>query len=241
LEHDRYETEFEAETARLAAVVTSLDPHTPVPTCPEWTVRDLVTHVGTGHRWVTGIVHGRHQAPPPYVVVEPPAEPDAWVGWLTTGAGGMVEAIRGAGPDEPVWTWQSERRAGFWLRKMLHDGIVHRFDAELAGAGAGDLATDLAVDGVSDLLTSIATLSTPDGPDPVFSGLVGAGETLQFVAVDAGATVGEWFAQRTPAGVRWRPGRAWTSPGIERCSGNGSSRARSDGRQIPWGSDSPRS
>jgi hypothetical protein len=31
--------------------VSALEPQAPVPTCPEWTVRDLVTHVGPGHRF----------------------------------------------------------------------------------------------------------------------------------------------------------------------------------------------
>jgi uncharacterized protein (TIGR03083 family) len=80
--HDRYEVEFMAETARLGAAVSELDPQAPVPTCPEWTVHDLVTHVGTGHRWAAEIVEGRLQDPPPYAIVGAPQEPQAWADWL---------------------------------------------------------------------------------------------------------------------------------------------------------------
>jgi hypothetical protein len=50
LEPRRYAAELETETARLAAAASRRPPAGPVPACPEWTVRDLVTHVGTGHR-----------------------------------------------------------------------------------------------------------------------------------------------------------------------------------------------
>ena len=60
----------------------------------------------------------------------------------------------------------------------------------------------LAADGVSDLLSSIATLSATDHPDPIFAGLRGNGETLQLHATDVGAgAVGQWLVRRTPVGV----------------------------------------
>jgi hypothetical protein len=48
------------------------------------------------------------------------------------GAWMLGDAVPVAGPKQPVWTWQKDRWAGFWLRRMLHDEVVHRFDAELA-------------------------------------------------------------------------------------------------------------
>jgi uncharacterized protein (TIGR03083 family) len=141
LEHDRYETEFAAETARLGEVASGLDPAAPVPTCPQWTVRDLVTHVGTGHRWATGTVAGRLTVPPPYVTVGAPEDPGEWADWLAAGARDLAGAVREAGPDLTVFGWRpGEETAGFWLRKMLHDELVHRFDAELTarpGCGGG--------------------------------------------------------------------------------------------------------
>ena len=40
-----------AEIGRMADAVRGVDPATPVPSCPEWTVADLVKHTGTVHRW----------------------------------------------------------------------------------------------------------------------------------------------------------------------------------------------
>jgi hypothetical protein len=39
-----------AERAGLAA---------PVPSCPPWQVRDLLRHIGYGHRWAAGLIAGQ--------------------------------------------------------------------------------------------------------------------------------------------------------------------------------------
>ena len=47
---DWYFTEIEASTAGLAEILAEHDQSLPIPTCPEWTLRQLVTHVGRAHR-----------------------------------------------------------------------------------------------------------------------------------------------------------------------------------------------
>ena len=152
LDDGRYYAEMEDQTASLAEAVRGVEPSTRVPTCPEWTVVDLVEHVGRGQRW----------------------------------AATMVE----------------NRTAGFWLRKLAHDTLVHRWDADLTVGREPEAAPDLAADCVSDLLDAIAALSG-DHEDPVFAGLRGTGESLHFHATD---TAGEWLVRRTPSAVEWEPG-----------------------------------
>jgi uncharacterized protein (TIGR03083 family) len=212
----RYAAEFDAEAARLGAVAAGLEPSAPVPTCPEWTVRDLVGHVGTGHRWSAGVVEGRLQVPPEYVRLPAPDDPGGWEAWLCSGARRLAEAVRAAGPDCPVWTWQpSDRTAGLWLRRMLHDELIHRYDAELTAGLLGEVAPDLAADGVSDLLTTIATLSSPGGPASPFTALAGSDATLCLRATDVDPAVGTWLARRTGDGVRWRHGVAEADVTVE--------------------------
>jgi hypothetical protein len=127
---------------------------------------------------------------------------------LVAGARRLAGAVRDGGPDLPVWTWRTETTAGFWLRKMLHDEIVHRFDLELAGGHLGDVPPDLAADGVSDLLATMAVLSAPDSQDPIFGTLVGTGQTLLLRATDPSLAAAGWFVERTPTGVSWRHGHA---------------------------------
>jgi uncharacterized protein (TIGR03083 family) len=170
-------------------------------------VRDLVAHVGTGHRWAAGIVEQRLQSPVRSVKADPPAEPTEWADWLADGARRLADAVHACGPREPVWTWQADKTAGFWLRRMLHDELVHRYDAEIAARRLGDVAPDLAADGVSDLLDCFVALSAPGSRDPIFGGLAGSGQTMRLAATDSGlGAAGEWFIDRTPDGVRWRSG-----------------------------------
>ncbi len=166
-------------------------------------MRNLVTHVGTGHRWSTLIVSGRLSQPPPYEPAPAPADPGDWPDWLRAGADDLLAAVQDAGADCPVWTWQADRTAGFWVRKMLHDEVIHRFDVELAQGRTGTLSAELAADGIDDWLTTLATMSPPGGPK--FDGLAGTGETLHVHATD---TEGEWLVRRTPAGVAWERGHA---------------------------------
>src|SRR5207247_5173243 len=58
----------EGDLLAAAADRTPLD--TPVPTCPQWTMRDLVRHVGDVHRWAAAHVAegrirpiGKHELP----------------------------------------------------------------------------------------------------------------------------------------------------------------------------------
>lgn len=197
---DRLLAELDAETARLSAALADADPDAMLPTCPDWRPADLVTHIGRGHRWAASLIESRATSPVPIPSVDPPSD---LAGWLREGAALLAAAARSAGAQAPVWTWSYERTAGFWLRRMLHDTLIHRVDVELATGGPSPIAPDLAADGVTDLLQSINVLSRDYGPDPIFAALRGAGETLHFHATDAD---GEWLVIRGPSAVHWEHG-----------------------------------
>jgi hypothetical protein len=47
---------LQREGQLLADAATRTELDTPIPTCPDWRMRDLVRHVGGVHRWATGYV-----------------------------------------------------------------------------------------------------------------------------------------------------------------------------------------
>ena len=59
-----YVEQLRRDGERLATVASFTDPRARVPTCPDWSLRDLVRHVGGVHRWATGFVRGAGRQPP---------------------------------------------------------------------------------------------------------------------------------------------------------------------------------
>ncbi|MGH3211476.1 MAG: maleylpyruvate isomerase N-terminal domain-containing protein, partial [Trebonia sp.] len=51
LSTDRLHASLEADTSAIAAIVAEQALSLPIPTCPEWTLKQLATHVGRAHRW----------------------------------------------------------------------------------------------------------------------------------------------------------------------------------------------
>ncbi len=213
LGYERYDIELRAETARFAAAVHDADPAHPVPTCPGWTLAELTEHVGFGHRWAAVIVERRATRPVPHDQADDlqvPEDAEERSRWLLEGARRLADAVRGAGSQTGVWTWADDKTAGFWLRRITHDTLVHRLDAELAVGREIALAPEMAADSVSDLLDMFSILPRVDD-FPALAQLRGSGQVLHFHATDNGlGSNGEWLARRMPSGVAWehRHGRS---------------------------------
>lgn len=189
--------ELESEAANFAAAVHGADPGTPVPTCPEWTLGHLSTHVCRGIRWAATMIERRTTTPirPIDISADQPAPA------FRADAARLAAAARDAGPDTKIWSWADDQTAGFWLGRMLHETLVHRIDAQLAtglGTNAIDVTPDLAADSVADMMMVARNLSAQ--AQRAFAGLVGTGQTLLFQATD---TDGNWLVRRSPSGVEW--------------------------------------
>lgn len=191
----------------LGELVGDADPATPVPTCPGWSLSQLVRHVGRGDRWAAQIITDRvdHYLDPRTVRDgKPPAEPEALVPWLNDSPRTLLEAVASAGEDAPVWTFIGPRPAAWWVRRRLHESTVHRADAALALGLDYDLESPLAADGLSEWLDLVAARVGGDGPPPLEDG-----RTLHLHATDDGlGAAGEWLLHGGADGVRWESGHA---------------------------------
>lgn len=141
----------------LAAAADRAGLDAAVPTCPGWTVRDLVHHLGCLQRGAAWFVTTGHREPPGRADTErlfAAAPPDPLLPWFREGHAALVEALRGA--DPAVVCWQplpAPSPLAYWARRQAHETAVHRVDAELA-AGAPVTACDpaFAADGIDELL-----------------------------------------------------------------------------------------
>ncbi|HEY4453479.1 MAG TPA: maleylpyruvate isomerase family mycothiol-dependent enzyme [Pseudonocardiaceae bacterium] len=185
------------QTDAFAATAADLAPDAPVPTCPKWQARDLVAHIGQAHRWAADIVRAGAAAAPPDPRAGDPGAPSEWSAWLRAGAADLVDAVTETGPDRPVWTYVDERPAGFWLRRMLHDTLVHRADAALAAGVEFEVEPGLAADTISEALGLIGDpVAAQQLPSLVE--LRGTGQTLQFRPTEPEEP--GWLITRTPDG-----------------------------------------
>lgn len=205
---DRFTAELRTEADAFASTVNGADLALRVPTCPEWTLEQLVHHVGRAYYWATAIITSATTTFIPFESVPetvPPEQPGKHGDWLRNGAEQLVSAVAETGAESTVWTWAQDRRAGFWLRRLTHETVVHRADAAFTVARPYELAADLAADGVSESLELLASRMMVM-PSPALVSLAGTGQTLHFHATDGLGDAGEWLIRCTPDGSLWEHG-----------------------------------
>ena len=148
-----FAAEFLDQNRLFSELIAAGDPATPVPTCPGWTLKQLFRHVGGGNRWAGQIVSDRMQEALAFDAVRDaraPADPRAAIDWLDAGARILVAATA-ADPDIQVWTFTGPQPARWWVRRRLHEVVVHCADAAIAIGAPFDPYPALAADALQDL------------------------------------------------------------------------------------------
>jgi uncharacterized protein (TIGR03083 family) len=205
---DRYVAEIEASTAGLAEILAEHDQSLPIPTCPEWTLRQLVTHVGRAHRWAAEITRTRSEVFIPFRAVPDGKLPDdraEQCGWLRVGAARIVDAVLDAGGDL-VWSFIGPVPAGYWLRRMAHETLVHRADAQLAAGAEPEPVIDaeVAADAIDEWLM-LVTRGLGNASERTTA--LPAGARLHIHVTDDGlGGRGEWMIGHDAGGLTVEPG-----------------------------------
>ena len=149
---EQYVAALQRDGERLAqAADEALD--LPVPTCPGWTVADLVHHTGGVHRHKAATVrYGGTQRPPIEYADLPQPPSGSLLTWYREGLDELVALLAAADPEAPAFSWAGDHRVAFWQRRMAHETLVHRIDAELAVKQPTAIAPELGTDGVDEFL-----------------------------------------------------------------------------------------
>ncbi len=135
----------------------------PVPTAPEWNVRQLLAHQGMVHRWAAANVNG--------VEVDSDAleaeglEAADPVLWLRDGGLRLIKALQDAPEDleAPVFLKNAPDPRHFWARRQCHETTIHSIDAQSAALGRIPHAVDtevtreVSLDGIDELLRGFHT------------------------------------------------------------------------------------
>jgi uncharacterized protein (TIGR03083 family) len=146
------------ESDRFYTTAEKVDPSQRVPSCPEWSIADLVWHLGEVH-WFWGTDVELRATEPQQVEKAKPPRPTGYpelVAWGRAQADRMIQILREASDDEPVWTWaleDADHCVGFVRRHQVQEAIVHRWDMQNAAASAIDpIDAAAAADSIDEFL-----------------------------------------------------------------------------------------
>lgn len=185
----------------LGELLRDADWSTPVPTCPGWTLLQLLRHVGRGDRWAAQMVADRADSGlDPRAVRDgrPPAEVPGAVQWLADSPRALLAAVGTVGEDTGVWTFLGPKPASWWVRRRLHEATVHRADAAIALGVGYELSAELAADGVSEWLDRLVEEQALGRPPSLPEGT-----SLALRATDVDLAANAWTVHGGARGVRW--------------------------------------
>lgn len=143
----------------LRANATSSGLHATVPTCPGWTVSDLVAHQGMVHRWAADTLRGQRRDSAEHLA-EGIASADI-LQWFDDGATALLDVLSKTPEDWDGFFFLAGdgRPRDGWARRQCHETTIHAVDAMSARLGRAATADEtwfspaLAADGIDELIT----------------------------------------------------------------------------------------
>ncbi len=191
LEHVRY------DGTQLIEIVIDHGFATPVPTCPEWDLGDLVWHVGSVWNHFATVVSQGCTTIEEYRAVPRPSRPadDQLVDWVTAAHTALVAVLAETPDDQPVFTWAGLQDTVWVQRRMVHETTVHRWDAASAVGIPYEVPAAVAADGIDEFLRWHAG-EPLDGAEPV-------GGTVHLHCTDLDDHVAEGTDDRSAAVGEW--------------------------------------
>lgn len=173
----------------------------PVEHCPGWDVAELVAHLIEVH-WVWRTIAAERLAAPPDESRRPAVPERAeLISTFERGAAELVDVLRAADQQAPVWTWFPGRQdIGFITRHQVQEAAVHHWDAAHATGVSWTVAPEVASDSIEEFLTC----SLADTDDVARLGRSLSGPVV-LTATDTGSS---WtvFQASPDAALSWRAG-----------------------------------
>jgi uncharacterized protein (TIGR03083 family) len=206
LEYGRFCDEVVNQTDLTLEVVEGADLSATVPTAPDWSLADLLRHLGGNLRAAEQAVRTGTAVTEPERQVPGhggPAGDDlgALAAWLSEAAGGFAGTLAEAGPDVEAQVWVVRWPTAAWARRAAHDLLVHRADAAGTVGAAFPVEPDLAADAMDEFLDLMRSPQVA-GSGPEAAGPAG---TIHLHATDTGPGVpSEWLVELGSPTYSWR-------------------------------------
>lgn len=153
--------ELDTHASRISELANGADLDALVPTCPGWTLRDLLQHLGGIHRWAATYVNEQRRS-----AIEMDLEDlvggwprhDRLVTWFSEGHRALVDSLRSAPADLECFTFlDAPSPLHMWSRRQAHETAIHRVDAEASLGRRVTFEPVFAADGIDELLRCFLT------------------------------------------------------------------------------------
>jgi len=171
------------------------NPDGQVPWSDRWRVGTVARHVAGTHHVVAQIIAGRPDADfGLFASLAAPEKNDpSFPAWFALGTAELLEQLRTVDPSLSCWNWYQGRdgKVGFWGRRMAHECVVHRWDAQMGSRGSADpIEPDVSADGIDEFLDVFVDVGRAQANVP-------AGPTVSVDALDTGDC---WTVALPPGG-----------------------------------------
>lgn len=166
IDPDQFTGWIRHEAERFHTVAETADPDAPVPSCPGWTVADLVWHLGEVHWFWASVVERRATDPEAVEADKParPTDPSQLTTWARSQSERLLATLDVAEDSTPVWTWSPPHQdVGFVRRHQVQETAVHRWDLDTA---TGQDTRDLEALAASDAIDEVLAVTLPWGIAP---------------------------------------------------------------------------
>jgi uncharacterized protein (TIGR03083 family) len=163
LSPDDYVPYLRQEAAHFTTALRTRPLDARVPSCPEWTVRELAAHLGGVHEWVCAVLTTGPQDRRDGPIEGDPGD------WYEQRVAQLIATLTEVGVHHECWTHQRDnRRSGYWFRRQAHEISMHRADADLAFVGTAAYPAELAADGIGEVLDIwLPRMAKYRGPQPL--------------------------------------------------------------------------
>ncbi|WP_330271589.1 maleylpyruvate isomerase family mycothiol-dependent enzyme [Lentzea sp. NBC_00516] len=176
-----------SETSLLVTGIEGADLSIPVPATPNWTLNQLLRHLGYAHRWIAQMVGERfpevdRSLSKAHSVSGYTGETAAELGpWLVEGASLIADTMPVDRLEMIAVLRPGRPGPDFWSRRMAHETVIHRWDAFDALGLPFEVDERVAYDTLYEWMTTIAWIIFD--LRPAASELLGSG-VLYFETTD---------------------------------------------------------
>jgi uncharacterized protein (TIGR03083 family) len=158
---------IEVHGKALIEIGADCDLESPVPTCPGWTLRDLLAHVAGSNRWVAKCV-SEGLTPQKRILPPGPSGRDELKKWSQESLDEILTVLSTTAPEQLVWTpIRGSLGSAWWRRKAALEAAIHRNDADNAlGINPETIDALLALGGIDEYAEEFLPLMLLAVPEP---------------------------------------------------------------------------